>query len=108
MFDRCFKDKAYNQAIGIAIESRRLEIAKRAIIESGDIRQKLNYAYQISSELIVSKEYRKDILKMLVEIYEAQTQDDLDYFNLSKCQFFLDVPESTSLLLSKLLEDDNN
>ena len=45
---------------------------------------------------------------MLVEIYESQAQDNLDYYNLSKCQFFLDVPESTSLLLSKLLEDDDN
>ena len=106
MFDWCFNDKSYNQAIGIAIEARRLEIAKKAIIESGEIWEKLNYAYEISSELIDSKEYRKDILKMLVEIYESQTQQDLDYYNLSKCQFFLDEPESTSILLSRLLESE--
>ena len=34
MFQRCLDDGQFKQAIGIAIESRRMDIFKRAILES--------------------------------------------------------------------------
>ena len=36
MFKRCFSDKQYKQAIGIALEARRLDKVKEAIEMSGD------------------------------------------------------------------------
>ena len=105
-FERCFTDKTFNHAIGIAIESRRLDIVKRAIVESGSLSEKLNYTYQIAQRTIVLKDYRKEILKTLVDIYQTSAADS-NYFNLSQCQFFLDEPEATALLLSSLLQSDD-
>lgn len=34
MFQRCFDDKKFKQAIGIAIETRRLDIVEKAILTS--------------------------------------------------------------------------
>jgi glutamate mutase epsilon subunit len=35
MFDRCFHDGEYKQAMGVAMESRRLDIVKQSILQSG-------------------------------------------------------------------------
>jgi len=69
LFERCFKDQTYNHAIGIAIESHRLDIVRKAIIESWSFTEKINYTYEIALKTIVSKDYWKEILKILVEIY---------------------------------------
>ena len=37
MFDRCFTDGEYKQALGVAIESRRLDIIERAITQSSKL-----------------------------------------------------------------------
>lgn len=34
MFQRCLDDGQYKQAVGIAIETRRMDIFKKAILES--------------------------------------------------------------------------
>ena len=34
MFQRCFDDRQYNQAVGIALETRRLDILEKAINEA--------------------------------------------------------------------------
>ncbi len=48
MFDRCFNDGQYNQAIGIALESRRLDKIREAIERSNDVEQKLGYTFTIA------------------------------------------------------------
>ena len=40
MFQRCFEDKKFKQAIGIAIETRRLDVFEKAILTSVSIRFK--------------------------------------------------------------------
>lgn len=107
MFDRCFVDHEWNQAIGIAIDSRRLDVVEKAITQSGDVEGKLDYTYRISEEIITSKEFRNDVLNLLVKLYEQQGVGKVDYFNLAKCQFFLKAPEATAQVLSHLLENDN-
>ena len=34
MFQRCFDDKQYKQAVGISLETRRIDIFEKAILES--------------------------------------------------------------------------
>ena len=107
MFHRCFIDQEWNQAIGLALDARRLDIVKDAIIQSGDIESKLSYTYQISEDIIESKEFRSDLLKLLIDLYLQQGEGQVDYYNLTKCQFFLKAPEATAEVLSKLCELDN-
>ena len=106
MFDRCFFDHEWNQAIGIAIDSRRLDIVEKAIQQSGNIEEKLEYTYRITEEVITNKEFRNDVLNLLVKLYEQQGDGQLDYYNLTKCQFFLKAPEAAAKVLSNLLSKD--
>ena len=48
MFVRCYEDNQFNQAIGIALESRRLDKVREAIEKSNDIEDKLSYTFTIA------------------------------------------------------------
>lgn len=71
MFERCYEDGQYNQAIGVALESRRLDKVKEAIEKSRDFEDKLSYTFTIAQNIVRSnKQFRTDILRLLLAIYE--------------------------------------
>lgn len=73
MFDRCFEDGQFNQAIGVALESRRLDKMREAIEKSHDIEEKLGYTFTIALNIVKSnKEFRNQILRHLLAIYELK------------------------------------
>lgn len=49
MFQRCFDDQRYKQAVGIALETHRIDIFEKAILESGDIPAMLLYSLKVHS-----------------------------------------------------------
>ena len=51
MFQRCLDEGQFKQAIGIAIDSHRMDIFKRAILESGDVSGMLRYCLKVCLEL---------------------------------------------------------
>ena len=108
MFDRCFFDNQYNQAIGIALESRRLDKLRESIERSGEIEDKLSYSFTIAQKIIKSKDFRSEVLRLLLAIYENKQGGRFDYFKICKCQFFLNTPESTAILLERLISTDND
>jgi hypothetical protein len=66
MFKRCFEDKKWKQAIGVALESRRLDKVKDAIEQSNDqIEENLGYTYDIAQNIIKSKSFRTEVLRIL-------------------------------------------
>jgi 26S proteasome regulatory subunit N2 len=71
MFDRCFDDNQYNQAIGIALESRRLDKLREAIERSGSFEEKLSYTFSIAQKIIKNKDFRTEVLRLLLAIYET-------------------------------------
>lgn len=45
---------------------------------------------------------------MILLIYQNKPQGfGLDYYKIAKCQFHLGLPESTSILLEKLISNDS-
>jgi 26S proteasome regulatory subunit N2 len=54
MFDRCYIDGQFNQAIGVALEARRLDKVREAIERSKDIEDKLGYAFTIAINIVRS------------------------------------------------------
>ncbi|CAI2379462.1 unnamed protein product [Moneuplotes crassus] len=107
MFERCFSDAEWDQAIGLALEARRLDVVEKAILQSGNIEEKLDYTYKISEDIIDNKEFRLAVLNLLVKLYEQQGEGKVNYFNLTKCQFFLRAPEAAAKVLSNLLDIDS-
>eukprot|EP00493_Phyllostaurus_siculus_P026377 UN26722 len=90
MFQRCFDDKKYKQAVGIALETRRLDVFKQAVLKSDDVQDMLSYSLQICMTLIESRLFRNEVLRELVGLYLNLVTPD--YIKVSQCLIFLDDP----------------
>lgn len=47
MFQRCLEDGQYRQAVGLALETRRMDIFEAAITQADDVAAMLVYAFQV-------------------------------------------------------------
>jgi len=102
MFERCFADGEYKQALGIALESRRLDMVEAAICGSPNVPDMLSYCFRLCLSLMDSRKARSAVLQLLVRLYRAQAQPN--YFDLARAFQFLgdakSVAETLNLLLS--------
>lgn len=100
MFQRCLDDGQSRQALGLALETRRMDIFRRSIVESEDIVGMLNYAFQVAMSLIQNRGFRNEVLRGLVELYRNLSVPD--YVNMCQCLIFLDESQSVAEVLDKL------
>ncbi|XP_062521379.1 26S proteasome non-ATPase regulatory subunit 1-like [Corticium candelabrum] len=101
MFERCFKDQQYKQAVGIALETRHLDVFERAIRESEDVAAMLDYSFKVCLLMIQSREFRNQVLECLVNIYLSFR--DPNYVSICQCYIFLDNTSAVAELLLKLI-----
>ncbi|KZS16975.1 26S proteasome non-ATPase regulatory subunit 1 [Daphnia magna] len=106
MFQRCLDDGQYKQAIGIAIETRRMDVFRRAILESGDIPGMLHYCLKVCLELLQHRQFRNVVLRCLVDMYRELATPD--YVSMCQCLIFLDDPLAVSDILDKLVHGDQD
>lgn len=102
MFDRCFEHKQYKQALGIAIETRRLDIFEKAITSSDDQEGMLRYAFRVVLNLIDSVRLRNRLLRILVSVYMNRLSPG-DAVNICQCLVLMDDPQATAEILERLL-----
>eukprot|EP01114_Cavostelium_apophysatum_P007838 TRINITY_DN2003_c0_g1_i1.p1 TRINITY_DN2003_c0_g1~~TRINITY_DN2003_c0_g1_i1.p1 ORF type:complete len:963 (-),score=285.53 TRINITY_DN2003_c0_g1_i1:59-2947(-) len=102
MFDRCFHDRRFKQALGIAIETRRLDKIEQAISGSNDVPGMLAYAQKLCTDIIINRDFRQTVLRLLVKLY--QTLKVPDYIRVSECLIFLDDSKAVADILTTLLQ----
>jgi len=105
VFQRYFEDKKFKQAIGIAIETRRLDIFEKAILNSTNVSETISYAYKITQTLVQNRKFRNAILNLLVRIYSNLPNPD--YVNVIQCLIYLDEPEQVASVLQNLILGNN-
>ncbi|KVH90966.1 26S proteasome regulatory complex, non-ATPase subcomplex, Rpn2/Psmd1 subunit [Cynara cardunculus var. scolymus] len=105
MLDKCITDGKYQQAIGMAIECRRLDKLKEAITNSDNVHATLSYCMNVSHAFVNRREYRREVLLLLVKVYQDLASPD--YLNICQCLMFLDQPEGVAKILEKLLRSEN-
>ncbi|MCD7454893.1 26S proteasome non-ATPase regulatory subunit 1 A [Datura stramonium] len=105
MLEKCIVDRKYQQAIGMAIECRRLDKVAEAIVRSDNVDATLAYCSNVSHNFVSRRVYRSEVLRLLVEVYEGTPSPNY----LSMCQWlmFLDKPEDVARILEKLLRSEN-
>lgn len=111
MFANCLGQrtvKHYKQAIGIAIECRRLDIFEQAVRMTTDLSEILSHCTTLCTSVIQHKGLREDVLRLLVRLHsdlDAKMHgiSQPDYINICQCLIYLDDPASVSDILSKLL-----
>lgn len=103
MFDRCFEHGQYRQALGIAIETKRIDVFERAVTgELTDVQvcDMLHYAFRVVMNLIQNRTYRGELLRTLVNLYRGLKTPD--YVQMCQCLIFLDEPMGVADVLEKL------
>ncbi|KAH1096227.1 hypothetical protein J1N35_013148 [Gossypium stocksii] len=105
MLDKCIMDRKYQQAMGIAVECRRLDKLEEAITRSENVHAILAYCTHVSHSFVYRREYRREVLRLLVKVYQKLPSPD--YLSSSQCLMFLDEPEGVANILEKLLRSEN-
>lgn len=100
MFQRCLEDNQYRQVVGLALETRRMDMFETAIMQSDDISGMLSYAFQVAMSLIQNRGFRNTVLRCLVSLY--RNLGTPDYVNMCQCLIFLDDPLAVAQLLDRL------
>lgn len=73
---RCFKDGQYEQAVGIALEARRLDKLEQTIKASPDMVKILTYSLQVCQTLVISREFRQQVSLAFVLCLGVHKQPD--------------------------------
>ncbi|KAJ1959136.1 proteasome regulatory particle base subunit, partial [Dipsacomyces acuminosporus] len=102
MVERCFESKDYGQVVGIAIESRRLDILERALV-SGDTKSLLGYVQKSCVDYISSIHAQNQVLELLVKIHTQFESPDYEAICLGLSK--LSNPGQTAAILESLVKD---
>jgi len=107
MFDRCHSDGQYTQALGIALESRRLDQVERAILESNDVPGLLAFCFDFCRVHIPNRGFRQTVLRILARLYRTHCATP-DFVNVCQCLQFLGDSTGVADVLLKLLKQGEN
>ena len=105
MFARCFRDGSYEQALGIAIESRRVDMVRESINRSPRRNSMLVHAFDLCQSVVTLRSWRREILGVLVELYKQK--DARDYVALCNCLQALDGSSAVASVLLDLLKSED-
>ncbi|KAI0492395.1 hypothetical protein KFK09_026666 [Dendrobium nobile] len=105
MLDKCILDGKYQQAMGMAVECRRLDKLEEAITRSDNVHGAVSYCINLSHAYVYHREYRCEILRLLVKIYQGLPSPD--YVNICQCLMFLNEPETVARIVERLLRSDS-
>ncbi|KAI0361309.1 26S proteasome regulatory complex non-ATPase subcomplex Rpn2/Psmd1 subunit [Trametes cingulata] len=104
IFRRCIEDGEYRQAIGIALESRRLDVIKHIYEQTHDT-SLLSYAMEAVLDTAFPLAYRDQVLKFLFPLFPAPTSDAKSphVYSLTRILVTLNSPEMTINFLTSLV-----
>lgn len=118
LFDSCLKLGRYRQVVGIAVESRNLEVLRRVIQRASDdentksksqdsapgpAEELMDYALGICMDIVQERGFRHQILRLVLDLLNEIPNPD--YFAIAKCVVYLDADEEASQMLQTLVED---
>ena len=87
MFERCYADGEYTQAMGIALEAHRLDKVEETIQQAADKPALLKYTFDVCQTLVTSRQTRLKVLSILVAMHRLVPEPD--HVAVCKCLQFL-------------------
>ena len=106
LFQKCVVDGQYEQAVGLGIEAHRLDFLEEAIMKSPEPSKSVEYTLKSIQRSISSKNYRDEILQLIVDIYERLSNPDLGA--VMKCLMILHQVDKAADILIKLLRGNED
>jgi len=102
MFERCYNDGAYSQAMGVALETLRLDKVEETIQRCDDRQALCQYTCGVCQELVASKRVRLSVLDIIVKTQSAEAEPD--YVSICQCLQFLKRPTEVANTLRMLVK----
>ena len=118
LFERCFREKRYRQVVGIAVEARKFDVIRRAILranedekaerksggndEPGQAEQLLEYMLGICMDVIQERGLRQELLRLILSLLRDVPSPDV--FSIAKCIVYLNEHPMASTLLADLVK----
>jgi len=100
MFQKCIRDKQCKQALGVAIEARRMDMFIKAIEKADHREEMLNYAFRVVMNFQQNRSFRGELLRSLIDLYKKASKPD--YVQMVQNLIFLDDPEVVANILETL------
>jgi len=106
MFERCFATGRHKEALGVALEARRLDVVEKSVVASGQVKEMLGHLFKISQSQIDNRTFRHQVLRVLVKLY--RNLEVPDYIAVCQCLLFLDDAQSVADILGGLIKKDED
>ncbi len=105
LFAKCIADGEYEQAIGMALESFRLDIVKEAI-SKGKNTSLLAYLLKSAMTVVEHVVFRSKVFQLLVDLFKGLAEPD--YFSVCVCHMHLNDPKACADMLRELCSKDEH
>lgn len=119
LFESCLKQGKYKQVVGIAVESKNLDVIRRVIYRAhkdeeagkgksqeagqGPAEELMEYILGICMDIVQERSLRTEILNLILELLNDIPNPD--YFAIAKCVVYLDSDEQASKMLRTLVDN---
>lgn len=100
MFTRCIRDGENKQAVGIALDARRLDVIERIFNETKDS-SILTYTLEAAMTIVMKLDFRNRVLRLLVQLFSSLSTPD--HFSMVQCLVHLNDPVLATNQLAGLL-----
>jgi len=104
MFQRCYNDSCFEQAVGVALDTRRLDKLKETCLHaiSAGKEPVLGYAFNLcqGARNVTSREFRLAVIDTLVQLYS--TLPEPDFTNVCYGLQYLNRPAEVAKVLEQL------
>ncbi|RKO98605.1 hypothetical protein CXG81DRAFT_15699 [Caulochytrium protostelioides] len=101
MFAKCLKEGEYRQAIGVALEARRLDVVEQAITQGGASDSLLAYVFDAAMTIVQHIDFRNTVLRLLLRLYNNLPEPD--YLSMSQCYLHLNDAAACAAMLTQLV-----
>ena len=106
MFERCFADSQFRQAIGVALETRRLDKLEEAVTKRRSRGEPGVRHEGVPDAGDLARVSRGDS-RALVKMYETSSAE-IDHLNVCQCLMFLDDAEGVAAILTALVDGEED
>uniref|UniRef100_A0A5S6R326 26S proteasome non-ATPase regulatory subunit 1 n=1 Tax=Trichuris muris TaxID=70415 RepID=A0A5S6R326_TRIMR len=106
IFEGCFARKEYKAIVGVAIETRRLDVLQRALDETEDKLELITYCIKAVIEFVQHLGFRNQVLVDLIK--RLGSNKDSDYNGICQALKYLEDPESVAEILVHLISESDD
>ena len=106
LFEKCISDGQFEQAVGLSVESHRLDMLEQVISRCSDPAALIQYTLKTTHKSITSKTYRDQILDLIVSMHAKI--GSRDFGPIMKCLLVLDRPGQAGDLMVKLINGSDD